>query len=288
MLSHAGILFMHLLAPLPLAWVRALGWALGQVLYIVVRPRRRVVHANLALCFPHWTAARRRAVARQVIVRVAQAWLDRGWLWHGRPEVVRSRLKLTGAVHELEGGAPTVVFAPHFVGMDAGWTALTQQLPRPFVGIYTRQSNAVVDAWILAGRQRFAARGPFGRADGVKALVAALRRGEPLYLLPDMNFGPEESIFVPFYGVPAATVPSLSRFARLGRAKVVPLLTRLVPEGYEVRVLPAWRDFPGDDVVADTALMNERMQAWIDTMPEQYYWVHKRFKSRPDGEPTVY
>jgi len=288
MVSRVGILFMHLLARLPLAWVRALGWSLGRVLYFVVLPRRRVVHANLAVCFPKLSRAERRAMARRVFVRVAQAWLDRSWLWHGQPGVVRRRLRLAGALQELEGAAPTVILAPHFVGMDAGWTALTQQVQREFVGIYTRQSNAVVDAWILAGRQRFAVRGPFGRADGVRPLVAALRRGEPLYLLPDMNFGPEESIYVPFYGVPAATVPSLSRFARLGRAKVVPVVTCLVSQGYEVRVLPAWTDFPTADVVADTALMNLRMQDWIDAMPEQYYWVHKRFKSRPEGTPTVY
>jgi Kdo2-lipid IVA lauroyltransferase/acyltransferase len=103
-----------------------------------------------------------------------------------------------------------------------------------------------------------------------------------------MNFGPEESIFVPFYGVEAATVPSLSRFARLGRAKVVPVVTRLTREGYEVRVLPEWKDFPSDDVTADTALMNQRLQGYIDTMPDQYYWVHKRFKTRPEGTPPAY
>jgi len=128
----------------------------------------------------------------------------------------------------------------------------------------------------------------FGRIDGVKAIVAALRAGEPLYLLPDMNFGPEDSVFVPFYGVPAATVPSLSRFAKLGRAKVVPVVTRMTQDGYEVEVLPAWHDFPTDDAVADTALMNRRLQDWIDTMPGQYYWVHKRFKDRPAGQAPVY
>jgi KDO2-lipid IV(A) lauroyltransferase len=109
-----------------------------------------------------------------------------------------------------------------------------------------------------------------------------------MYLLPDMNFGPEESIFVPFYGVPAATVPSLSRFARLARAKVVPLVCRLTPAGYELRLLEAWAGFPSEDLVADTALMNERLQGYIDAMPAQYYWVHKRFKTRPPGEPGVY
>jgi KDO2-lipid IV(A) lauroyltransferase len=93
---------------------------------------------------------------------------------------------------------------------------------------------------------------------------------------------------VPFYGVQAATVPSLPRFARLCRAKVVPLITKLTPSGYEVRLLPAWKDYPTSDVVADTALMNRRLQDYIDEMPAQYYWVHKRFKSRPPGEPPVY
>ncbi|MGE0496850.1 MAG: lipid A biosynthesis acyltransferase [Ramlibacter sp.] len=288
MTNRLGIQFMRLLALLPLGWVRALGWALGWVLYALVGSRRHVVRTNLDLCFPQWTPAQRRALVPRVFVRFAQAWLDRGWLWHGAPALTRRRLVLSGAVDELAGDAPTLLFAPHFVGMDAGWTALTQQVPRRFVGIYTDQANRVLNDWILEGRQRFAANGPFGRADGVKGLVAALRRGEPMYLLPDMNFGPEESVFVPFYGVSAATVPSLSRFARLGRAKVVPVVSRMTPHGYEVQVLPAWQAFPGDDVVADTALMNQRLAQWIDTMPDQYYWVHKRFKTRPPGEPPVY
>ena len=287
-MSKLGIRFMRLLAHLPLAWTRALGWGLGWLLYLVIVPRRHVVQTNLALCFPQWTASRRRALVPRIFVHIAQSWLDRSWIWHAGPEATRSRLQLTGDVGELDGLQPTVLFVPHFVGMDAGWTALTQQVQRKFTGIYTDQSNKLLDAWILAGRQRFPSGRPFGRADGVKDIVASLRRGEPLYLLPDMNFGPEESIFVPFYGVPAATVPSLSRFARLGRAKVVPVITRMTPQGYEVRVLPAWKDFPSADATADTALMNERLQGYIDTMPDQYYWVHKRFKTRPAGMPPVY
>jgi KDO2-lipid IV(A) lauroyltransferase len=288
MTSRAGVAFMRLLGRLPLSWVRALGWALGWVLYALVVPRRRVVQANLGLCFPHWSDAQRRALVPQVFIHFAQAWLDRGWLWHGSADVTRRRLMLTGAVDALAGQAPTVIFAPHFVGLDAGWTALTQQLPRAFTTIYTDQADKVVDAWIHAGRSRYGTGRLFGRADGVRTIVAALRAGEPLYLLPDMNFGPEESIFVPFYGVPAATVPSLSRFARLARARVVPVVTRMTRTGYEVQVMPAWDDFPGDDMAADTALMNLRLQGWIDAMPAQYYWVHKRFKTRPPGDPGVY
>ena len=93
---------------------------------------------------------------------------------------------------------------------------------------------------------------------------------------------------MPFFGIPTATVPSLPRFAKLGGARVVPVVTRLTPDGYEVRVHPAWQHYPSDDVSADTARMNAELQSWIDAMPEQYYWVHKRFKTRPPGEPSVY
>lgn len=288
MLSRLGIGVMHVLARLPLAWVRAIGRVLGWVLYVLARPRRRVVHINLGLCYPELTRSQIRALAQRTFVRFAQAWLDRSWLWHGRPEKVRRRLQLSGELDELQGSDPLLIFAPHFVGLDAGWTALTQQLDRSFTTIYTNQANQVLDAWILAGRRRFGQARLFGRVDGVKTIVGALRAGAPLYLLPDMNFGPEESVFVPFYGVPAATVPSLSRFARLGRAKVVPVITRMTPGGYDVRVMPRWQDFPSDDVLADTALMNQRLQSFIDAMPDQYFWVHKRFKDRPAGVPSVY
>ena len=287
-LSRISIGVMRLIGHFPLSWVRALGWALGWLLYLLAVSRRHITRTNLRLCFPGKSEADIRALVIDTFVHFAQAWLDRGWLWHGAPELVRQRLSLSGAVSELQGRDPVVIFAPHFVGLDAGWTALTQQLPRHFTTIYTDQSNKVMNAWILAGRQRFGSGHLFGRAHGVKAIVAALRAGDPLYLLPDMNFGLEDSVFVPFYDVPAATVPSLSRIARLGRAKVVPVITRLTVQGYEVQVMSAWSGFGSDDAVADTARMNQYLQTYIDTMPSQYFWVHKRFKSRPEGVPPVY
>ena len=288
LVSRCGVWVMRRLAHLPLAWVRTLGWLLGWVLYALVLPRRRVVFINLRLCFPKLSQQDIRALARQTFIHFAQAWLDRGWLWHGPDDLVRQRLTLTGALDALQGSEPAVIFAPHFVGLDAGWTALTQQLPRHFQTIYTPQSNHVLDAWILAGRQRFGQARLLLREDGVKPLVAALRQGDPLYLLPDMSFGLSESVFVPFYGISAATVPSLSRFARLGRAQVVPVITRLTPQGYTVEVQAAWKDFPTDDTLADTARMNLQLQTYIDAMPDQYYWVHKRFKTQPPGQAAPY
>jgi KDO2-lipid IV(A) lauroyltransferase len=286
--TRSGIFFMRVLALLPLSWTRGLGALLGWILYAVVGSRRRVVATNFALCFPEYPAAERRRLTVLTFIFFAQAWLDRAWLWHAPQAWVQRRVRVTGAVQELEGSAPTVIFLPHFVGLDAAWAGVALQMPRPSTTIYTDQSNKLVDRWILRGRRRFGNLRLFGRGDGVKPIVAALREGQPLYLLPDMDFGPDDSVFVPFYGIPTATVPSLSRFARLGRAKVLPLLPRITPSGYEVEVLPAWADFPSDDPMADTARMNAHLQDYINTMPAQYYWVHKRFKTRPEGEPSLY
>lgn len=288
MLTRLGLALMRLIGRLPLPWVRKLGWMLGYLLFFLAASRRHVVSVNLQLCFPALNEASRKRMVRLTFVRFAQAWLDRGWLWHGSATTLAQRLRLKGEVAILKGKEPLVLFAPHFVGLDAGWTALNSQVSKPFVTIYTKQSNAQVDAWILAGRRKVGQGRLFGRVDGVKPVVQALREGVPLYLLPDMNFGPEDSVFVPFYGIPAATVPSLSRFARLGRAQVVPVITRMTAKGYDVEVLAPWADFPGADLQADTELMNQRLQTFIDTMPEQYFWVHRRFKDRPAGFPPVY
>jgi len=288
MFSAFGLVVLRLLGYLPLRWLRALGAGLGWLLYRVVVSRRHVLLTNLRVCFPERTDLEREAMARESFVRFAQAWLDRSWLWHRSAVCIQARVQLTGEVSSLLTPQPTVLFAPHFVGLDVGWTALTLQLPLRFTTIFTPQSNATVDAWVAKGRVRFGQVRLFSREDGVKPIVSALRDNEVLYLLPDMNFGANESIFVPFYGEPAATVPSLSRFAKLGRARVMPVTTRMTPTGYEVVVHPAWPDFPTNDVTADTALMNQRLETLINTMPTQYFWVHKRFKTRPPGASELY
>lgn len=287
-LNRQGLLLMRLLSGLPLSWVRAAGWLLGMVLHGLARRRRGIARTNWRLCFPDQTQAQARRAVRRHFVLFAQAWLDRSWLWEGRPELVRKRLRLQGALQALDGQAPTVLFAPHFVGMDAGWTALTVHLQRRCCGIYAAQLNADVDRWMAQGRQRFGDPQIVARRQGLKPLVAALRAGLPLYLLPDMDHGARDSVFVPFFGVQSATLTSLSRFARLADARVVPVVSRLTPEGYEVTVHPAWEDYPTRDVDADTTRMNRELEGHIRGFPEQYYWVHQRFKTRPPGEASVY
>ena len=289
MMARLGLGFMRLLARLPLPWLRALGWLLGQVLYVLVVPRRRVALRNLELCFPQASLRQRRAWARETFVVFCQTWLDRSWLWSAPREVVLARVQLQGALRELDGDTPTIVFAPHFLGMDAGGLALPLHCTgRAFTSIFSTHPNPALDDWFMQGRQRFGDVRMLNRADGVKPIIANLRKGGLLYLLPDMDFGAKDSFFVPFYGVQAATVPSLPRFARLGRAKVVGMVTRLTPAGYVAEITPAWDHYPSDDVVQDTARMNRELQGYIDALPGQYYWVHKRFKTRPQGEPPVY
>jgi KDO2-lipid IV(A) lauroyltransferase len=286
--THLGLWLLRVVAKLPLSWLRALGAALGVCLFYVVLPRRHVALTNLRLCFPEWSEAQRWSVARSSFVHFTQAWLDRGWLWHASEAVLRARLTIRGETTCLSERQPTILFVPHFVGLDAGSVALVLNHQTPITAIITPQANLVVDRWVRQQRQRWGHVTLLQREDGVRPIVSALRRGEFLHLSPDMSFGLAESVFVPFYGQSVATVPSLSRFAKMARARVIPMTSRMTPQGYEVVLHEPWTDFPSDDAVADTALMNQRLEGLINDMPAQYFWVHKRFKTRQPGMPEVY
>ena len=285
---HPVVWIMRWLALWPLGALRALGWVLGHLLFALARLRRRIVLVNLALCFPHQTPSQRWHMARQHFVVVSQALLDRAWLWHGSPAQLKRRLQVQGDLTPLQGPLPAVMLAPHFVGLDAGGSTLTQLHGVSMASIYVRQRNAALDEWVRQGRNRSGQVKLHFRHEGVKQILSGLRQGDKLYLLPDMDFGRKESVFVPFFGIPTATVPSLSRFARLGKAQVVTVVTRMTAQGYCMEVGPIWQDFPTEDFMADTARMNRELEALIGTMPTQYYWVHKRFKTRPDGQPGPY
>lgn len=287
--SQWGVAAMRGLAKLPLPVLRGVGRVVGNVLFVLAVPRRKIALRNLELCFPEKSAAERKQLAKESFVAFSQTFLDRSWLWFGSEALVRSRVKLTGAVHELDGDTPTIVFAPHFYSMDAGGLALPLNTTREFTSIFATNPDPVLDDWFMSGRQRFGNVRMLNRADGIKPIISTLRKGGLLYLLPDMDYGKNDSVFVPFFAVPdTATIPSLSRFARLGKAKVVALYSRMTPEGYVAEMTPAWENFPTDDHVADTARMNRELEAAIRTMPAQYYWVHKRFKTRPDGQASLY
>ena len=283
--------FMRLLSFMPLRFIRAVGHFLGWLLWAMMKSRKHIVQTNLRLCFPEKTIEEIKQLARVHFVQFAQSLLDRAWLWHAPLSVVESRLKWVGtpnAFSQLAADTPKIILAPHFVGLDAGGLALTLKASRPVAFIFVPQHNKVMDAWVNQGRQRTGRVKPYFRHDGAKRILNGLRDGEMLHLSPDMDFGPEESLFVPFMGVAAATVPSLSRFARLGRAQVLTLVTRMTPQGYEMTLGEAWDNFPTSNVLDDTLRMNAELAEHIRATPSQYYWVHKRFKTRPEGEVSVY
>jgi len=288
--SHPGIGLMRALARLPLPWLRALGGVLGRLLFVLARRRRHVALTNLRLAFPEWREDERIAVARRSFIAFAQAFIDRAWVWHAPDAVVRQRIRLTGAVHELRRPEAAVLFAPHFYGMDAGGAAIMQQAVARGGSIYSPQSGAATDAWVRAGRERFGDVVLINRRDGVKPVIKSLREGRYLYLLPDMDLGPEESLFVPFFGVPASTLLAPSRMARSLKMAVQPVVTEILPggQGYVVRFGDPWPDWPTDDPEADARRMNAWIEQEILRCPSQYLWVHKRFKTRPGGQASLY
>lgn len=287
-LKKIAIQLMAAVGRLPLPVVRCLGWSLGQVLYALARERKHIARINWRRCFPDDDDATRDRAVKAHFVAFAKTLVDRGWLWHASRAVVSKRLRLTGRTDALQGTEPVVVFAPHFVGLDAGWTALTLHLSRQCCTLYAPQSDAVVDDWMAKGRKRFGNPQVIAKWQGLKLVAASVRAGKPLYLLPDMDHNLNDSVWAPFYGHQVATLTSLPRFATLGRAKVVPILVRMTPQGYDVEVLPPWDNYPTADVNSDVVRMNRELEKMIAVQPEQYYWVHKRFKTRPPGEPSVY
>lgn len=291
MLSRVVIGLLWLLHWLPLPALAALGRGLGRVLYRFARRRRHVVHVNLALCFPEKDCVERERLARAHFEALGRSLLERGLLWWARRERLERLVRVENEhiLHDLRAQQrPVILLAPHFVGLDAGGAGIAMRFDS--LSMYAKQSNPVVDHWLYHGRSRFGDQMLLSRADGPRATVRAMKTGRPFYYLPDMNFRTKDAIFVPFFGVKAATITGLSRLARLAGAAVVPCATRMLPggEGYVVELGEPWEGFPSADVEADTLRMNQWIESVVRTMPEQYYWVHRRFKTRPPGEKKPY
>lgn len=266
-----------------------LGNVLGDLLWLAIWPRRRITLVNLRACFPQRPEAERRAIGRRLFRNIARSVLDHSVLWRGSREAVEQLVRVEGVAHLLDpANRPLILLAPHFVGLDAGGSRLNTLVRA--VSVYARQSNATWDKALLEGRRRFAdpLLIPRRGASELKAVMRAMKDGLPFYYLPDMDYGPVNSIFVPFFGVPAATIPMVSRLARLLDAKVVMAVTEMTADGYVLHLEPPWREFPGASVEADTERMNREIERWVLKMPDQYLWTHKRFKTQPEGAPSLY
>jgi KDO2-lipid IV(A) lauroyltransferase len=289
--ARALLALVWLLQWLPLALLAALGRALGRLLHRFGRGRRRVAETNVALCLPELDTAARAALVREHFEWLGRSLLERALLWYAPRQRLEKLIHVEGDIHLAERSERAVMWlVPHFLAVDAAGTATQLFQRRRVCNIYTAQSNPVLDAALKRGRARFGLADLFSRQESARPMVRAIRRGQAFFNPSDMDFGLRDAAFVPFFGQPAATLLAPSRLARSLDMTVQPVVGELLPggQGYLIRFLEPWTDWPSDDAEADAARMNRWIESEIRRCPAQYLWVHKRFKTRPPGAAPVY
>jgi len=284
--TQLGVFVLWLVHFLPMKWIGALGAGLGSILYRF--GRGRVTRINLALCFPQLSEAERFEIGRKHFRMLGRNALELSIMVWGTDEQLLELIKVEGMEHlKAAAGRPIIALAPHFIGLNMGGIRVAYEYPGT-ASIYSRQKNPAVDRVFLKARTRFGAPHLVSRQEGLRSVIRVIRSGKPFYFLPDMDFGRRDAIFSPFFGVPTATITTLPRLAKLADAAVIPVVTRQVGDGYVVRFYPEWQDYPTGDLEADVRRMNAFIEERVLEMPEQYFWAHKRFKTRPEGEPSPY
>jgi len=283
-----GCLRMLRLLPLPVLW--ALASVPGYLLYGLIFSRRRVVLRNLETCFPDWSRKRRQQVARKHFHYATFMLLIEGYVWWSSP----LQLQQIGRFRNrqfydqvIAQGHNIILLAPHFLGLEIGGLLLA--LERPMSSMYQYSKNQLLETVVRQGRTRFGGQ-LIERKAPLNVLIRSLRSGKPFYYLPDQDAGLRKGVFAPFFGTPAATYPLLGKFARLGKATVIPCYTRLLAKGkgFEVVFLPPLQNYPTGDELSDTTTMNAVIEQMATAVPEQYFWLHKRFKTRPPGAGKFY
>lgn len=276
------------LAALPYGMVARAGETLGRLLYRLPSKRKRILLTNLRLCFPEKTYEQRNDLARSTFAHVIRSYLERGVQWYGSAKTLSRLTELHSAIELADTyEQPTIFLGFHFVGIEAG--CLFYSIHHAVASLYTPMSNQAADDISRAQRARFGTEMvPRGRS--ARQTLDILKSGKPIMLAADMDFGLRDSVFVPFFGVQACTLTAVSRLAKISGARVVPFLTEVLPDyrGYKLSILEPLQDYPCGDLEADALRTNQFLEAQIQHMPEQYYWVHRRFKRRPEGEPPVY
>jgi len=268
-------------------------WGLGSVLGLFFSwfpsPACRVAAKNIELCFPELTPSEQRKLVHRHFRNCGIAVLSLGVtffapLWRIR-QIVRVRDE-----HNFDAarasGRNIILLAPHFITLDIG--GMRAGYDKNLVCMYRKARNPLVE-YLFQRRTRSGAV-LVDRLASLKPLIRHIRAGRPFYYLPDQDMGARASVFVPFFGIPAATVTALSRIAETTNSAVVPCVSRILPNGrgFEVRFYPALENFPGKDPLEDAQRMNQEIEKWVREMPEQYMWSYRRFKTRPDSEPSLY
>ncbi|MFZ6862168.1 lipid A biosynthesis acyltransferase [Undibacterium sp. Ji67W] len=282
---------MWLLHWLPLPVLGRLGEGVGSILFNLIPKRRHIALTNLRLCMPHLSEGEREKIARQHFQMYARSVFERGILWWGSEARLKRLIQIEPRVPlDVINAGPTILMCPHFVCLDVAGVAV--MLESSLCSIYTEQRNKVFDRALRRGRSRFRPVKLFSRAEGVKPIIRAMTKdGLPYFMLPDMDFGVKNAEFIPFFGIPAATLTAMPRLAASTGAKIVPVIATMLPNyrGWKVTFHTPWDHYPGeDDMTTATRQMNAFIEQEILKAPSEYFWAHKRFKTRPEGEPSVY
>ncbi len=268
-------------------WI--LGRALGTVASWLPTPNRRFAERNIELCFPDLGSEERRQLVRQHFRLSGFATLSLSVIWFAPAWRLRRFVTIRG-YHHLDnvyaGGKNVILLAPHFIGLDMGGVRLSAE--RKYVTMYRKARDPLLE-YLFHRRERFGAV-MVERQASLKPIIRYIREGRPFYYLPDQDMGERVSVFVPFFGIPTATVTALSKIAETTNAAVIPCITSILPfgQGFEVSLLSPLDNFPTDNAVADAARMNQEIERWVRTMPDQYMWTYRRFKTRPNNEPSLY
>ncbi len=288
-MTRLGVFLLWLLHFLPFRVLVWIGNALGLLLFILAAERRRVSTINLQLCFPELSDAQRTRLVREHFKMFARGLIERTILWWSSSARISSLIRVEGVEHfNAVKGKPVILLTPHFVGMDVGGQWVAQHTDT--VCMYANQKNRYMTELLLKKRARFGNQLLYSRQQGLRPILKGMRKGMPFIYPPDQDQGIKDGAFIPFFGVPTATMTSVPRIAQMTGALVVPCITRLLPgaAGYVLTFYPAWENYPSGDDIADTRRMNEFIEQRVREMPEQYFWLHKRFKTRPEGEKKFY
>lgn len=284
---------LRLLAWLPASCRLRVGAMAGWLGCRIATKRMHIVLRNLELCFPTLSPQERRQMASQHMRALAQSFIDRGVFWFGTPARIKQLVSVSGQeriAEMLSLHGSVMLLAPHFIGLDAAATRLTMDGPAGAT-LYTPQPDPSIDALVRAGRARFNQVHLVSRREGVRPLIRHIQNHVPIYYLPDMDFGRRGAVFVPFFGILASTQTSTAQLAGKFKMPVLPVVCFWDPDTglYHVDVRPPLDDFPGtDSIESATARLNQHIESWVRECPTQYYWVHRRFKTRPAGEPKLY
>ena len=287
--AWAGLGLLWLLALLPLPVLRLLGAGLGELFHLLVPSRRRIVRINLRLCFPELDEQARRRLARRHFRALGMGLFEMLLAWFASDRRLRRHVEFAGVDHVLEAqadGSGALLLTGHFTTMELG-CRIVHLAGFNFHGMYRHADDPFVDYWMCRLRESRIGL-PFVPKEDLKRIVRLLRDGARIWYGPDQTLEAPNAVFVPFFGEPVLTLTATSRIASMGRAKVVPYFPQRIGGRYRVEFLPALDHFPSGDDTADAARINRLIEDAIRKVPEQYFWVHRRFKDGPPGRRDPY